>query len=109
MFLLVEGQQGSGKTFLSETLKRILDPNAIARSRLPDNEPDLMLQAGTYFLPVYDNTSGMKADLSDTLCAIATGGSIQKTPCRGLEKPSDKLCANIRACFPASDFDGTSK
>jgi hypothetical protein len=78
MCLLIEGQQGSGKTFLSETLKRILDPNAIARSRLPDNEPDLMLQAGTYFLPVYDNTSGMKADLSDALCAIATGGSIPK-------------------------------
>ena len=78
MCLIIEGQQGSGKTFLSELLKRILDPNAIARSRLPDNEPDLMLQAGTYFLPVYDNTSGMKADLSDALSQIAMGGSTSK-------------------------------
>jgi len=78
MCLLIEGQQGSGKTFLSEVLKRILDPNAVPRSRLPDDEKELMLQAGYYFLPVYDNTSGMKADLSDVLCAIATGGSIPK-------------------------------
>jgi hypothetical protein len=78
MFLLVEGQQGSGKTFLSEVLKKILDPNAVVRSRLPDNEGDLILQAGEYFLSVYDNASGMKTDLSDALSNIVYGANFAK-------------------------------
>jgi hypothetical protein len=78
MFLLVEGQQGSGKTFLSEVLKWILDPNVVVRSRLPENEAELLLQAGECFLPVYDNASGMRTNLSDTLSTIASGGSVSR-------------------------------
>ncbi len=74
--LLVEGEQGSGKSFFCEVVKRILDPNRASRLRLPDNPQDLMIQAKEYRLLAFDNASGMKADMSDALCTLATGGGI---------------------------------
>jgi hypothetical protein len=74
--LLVEGQQGSGKSFLCETIKQLIDPNKADKLRLPRDEQTLILQAMRYYLPVYDNASGMKGDLSDALCSVATGGAI---------------------------------
>jgi hypothetical protein len=73
MCLLVGGEQGSGKSLLCSLLKRILDPNAIEKLRLPKTEHDLMIQANENALLVFDNASSMKWDLSDALCALATG------------------------------------
>ncbi|KRB16649.1 hypothetical protein ASD99_09955 [Mesorhizobium sp. Root695] len=74
--LLVEGEQGSGKSFVCEIIKRIIDPNKAMRLRLPDKPQDLMIQAKEYRLLIFDNASGMKAEMSDALCALATGGGI---------------------------------
>jgi len=74
--LLVEGEQGSGKSFFCQTIKHLIDPNAANRLRLPDNDRDLMIHAKEYWLLSYDNASGMKADMSDALCSLATGGGI---------------------------------
>jgi hypothetical protein len=35
-----------------------------------------MIQAKEYHLLVYDNASGMKGDISDALCTLATGGGL---------------------------------
>ena len=74
MCLLVDGEQGSGKSLLSTLLKRIIDPNAVQKTRLPRNEHDLMIQASENRLLAFDNASGVKADISDALCSLATGG-----------------------------------
>ena len=73
MLLLVEGEQGSGKSFLCQIIKRIIDPNQIEKARLPESERDLMIHAKDYYLLVFDNVAGMKGDLSDALCVLATG------------------------------------
>lgn len=72
--LLVEGEQGSGKSFFCEIIKRIIDPNDAMRVRLPDKPQDLMIQAKEYRLLSFDNASGMSAEMSDALCSLATGG-----------------------------------
>lgn len=74
MPLLVEGEQGSGKSSLCMFIKRIIDPNQVEKARLPESERDLMIHAKDYFLLSFDNVSGMKGDLSDALCVLATGG-----------------------------------
>ncbi len=74
--LLVEGEQGSGKSFFCEIIKRIIDPNRALRLRLPDKPQDLMIHAKEYWLLNFDNTSGMKAEISDILCSLATGGGM---------------------------------
>jgi hypothetical protein len=74
MCLLVEGEQGSGKSLLCEILARTIDPRAVPKFRLPDNERDLMIHAKERHLLVYDNASGMRAAMSDALCSLSTGG-----------------------------------
>jgi Bifunctional DNA primase/polymerase, N-terminal len=74
MVLLIEGEQGSGKSFLCMVIKKIIDPNQVEKGRLPDSERDLMIHAKDYFLLSFDNVSGMKGDISDALCKLATGG-----------------------------------
>lgn len=72
--ILIEGEQGSGKSFLSSALRRLIDPNQAEKVRLPENERDLMVMADALFLLVFDNSSGMSANVSDALCSLATGG-----------------------------------
>ncbi len=72
--LLTEGEQGSGKSILSEFCKTLIDPSQAPKIRMPDNERDLMIQAKDAFILLFDNISGMKGNLSDALCCLATGG-----------------------------------
>lgn len=74
--LLLEGEQGSGKSFASAVIKSLIDPNRAEKMRLPDNERDLMIQAKEFRLLIYDNASGMRSDMSDALATLATGGGI---------------------------------
>jgi hypothetical protein len=74
MVLLLSGGHGTGKSKISELIKRILDPNALDKFRLPKDEHTLAIQAATAWLLVYDNTSAVRWDLSDALCAMLTGG-----------------------------------
>lgn len=76
LILLVEGEQGSGKSVFCEMVKRIIDPNKAMRLRLPDKPQDLMIQAKEYRLLSFDNASGMKTEMSDALCTLSTGGGI---------------------------------
>lgn len=76
MALLVEGEQGAGKSFLCHVAKMLIDPNRASKLRLPNNERDLMIHAKEYRLVVYDNASGMHPDMSDALCTLATGGGL---------------------------------
>jgi hypothetical protein len=74
--LMVEGEQGSGKSKLCEIIKRIIDPNALLKMALPEDARGLMVMAKEFHLPVFDNVSGMKGDMSDALCSLATGGGV---------------------------------
>ena len=74
MFLLIEGEQGSGKSFLCLLIKQLIDPHQAPKLRLPASEQDLMIQAKENYLLAYDNISGIRSDLSDALCSLSTGG-----------------------------------
>lgn len=72
--LLVQGEQGSGKSFLTECCKALVDPSQAPKIRLPNNERDLMIQAKDNMVMLFDNVSGLTADISDALCSLSTGG-----------------------------------
>lgn len=74
MALLLSGGHGSGKSKISELIKRTVDPNALEKTRLPRDEHTLAIQGSMAWLLVYDNTSSVRWDLSDALCAMLTGG-----------------------------------
>jgi len=93
--LLIEGQQGSGKSVRASIIKRIVDPHRLDRIRLPSNEHDLIIQAQESLLLNFDNTSRVSNNLSDSLCALLTRTSF------GTRKYyTDNELRIIEACRP---------
>lgn len=74
LILLLEGEQGSGKSLLTHIIKTLVDPSPVSKLRMPKSEQDLMIQAKASHLMVFDNLSGLNGVLSDALCSLATGG-----------------------------------
>lgn len=74
--LLLIGEQGTGKSGASRTLKRLTDPSAVLLRSPPRDEKDLLVSALSSWVLALDNLSGAKPELSDALCRIATGGGL---------------------------------
>lgn len=72
--LLIEGEQGSGKSFLCSIIKSLIDPSVVPRLRVPDTERDLMIMANSIYLPVFDNISSIRSKMSDAFCNLSSGG-----------------------------------
>ena len=76
--LVISGQQGSGKTTLSDILMTLLDPHDDTPASLPKKESDIGTTARHRHLLAFDNISGLKWDISDSLCKLSTGLSVSQ-------------------------------
>jgi integrase len=74
LILAVNGEQGSAKSTLCRMARAPLDPNISPLRRPPRDDRDLMIAASNGWVVGYDNLSGIRPELSDTLCCLATGG-----------------------------------
>ncbi|MCG0313946.1 MAG: bifunctional DNA primase/polymerase, partial [Calditerricola sp.] len=72
--LLLEGEQGAGKSTLSRMLRALVDPHDMALRRPPRDERDLFVAAVNSHVLAFDNLSGLPDWLSDALCVLSTGG-----------------------------------
>ena len=72
--LIIQGEQGTGKSFLTKCIRSLLDPSTVPNRTLPRTERDLAISAEACRVLCYDNVSGIKDTLSDAFCRIATGG-----------------------------------
>ena len=70
------GQHGSAKTTALKVLRRLIDPNLVDLRALPPTERDLLVSARRSWAQGFDNLSNLSADMSDTLCRLATGGGL---------------------------------
>ena len=70
------GEQGSGKTTTARRLKDLTDPDADDSSGGIGD--DVLVTAGQSSNIVLDNSSGIKGDVADVLCRLATGGTGSK-------------------------------
>lgn len=93
--LVVTGEQGSGKSGLTKTIKRIVDPSRTELRRPPKDEKDLMIAAQADRVIAYDNLSGLPTALSDAFCVLSTGGSLA-----GRKLYTDDEEAFLVACRP---------
>lgn len=72
--LAVHGEQGSGKSTISELLRSLVDPN-VANLRAESRDVrDLMIAANNGYVIAFDNLSHLSPAFSDALCRLATGG-----------------------------------
>jgi hypothetical protein len=72
----VDGEQGSGKSTVSQVIKRSLDPNKADKRTPPRDERDLMIGASYNWIMALDNLSVIAPWLSDALCRLSTGGAL---------------------------------
>lgn len=76
LILVLQGNQGSGKSFLSWIILLLLDPSIVGVQILPSNSKDLSIAAQNAHVLCYDNLRQFSQFMSDVLCTAATGGSI---------------------------------
>lgn len=74
--LALDGEQGTGKTFLSRTVKAMIDPAQAGNRGEPRDTRDLMIAATNGWLLSFDNLSSISPELSDGLCRLSTGGGL---------------------------------
>jgi len=72
--IVLSGEQGSAKSTFSAILKALLDPNTAPLRALPREIRDLFIAANNGHVLAFDNVSGLRGWISDTLCRLATGG-----------------------------------
>lgn len=93
--LVINGEQGSAKSYTQKILKAVIDPCILEMRRPAKNQEDLMIAAHNSWVVSFDNMSQVSPSLSDDLCNISTGGGIAK---RALY--SDNEESIIRVCRP---------
>jgi hypothetical protein len=74
--LLLVGEQGTGKSQTSRTLKALTDPSTVPLRAPPRDDKDLLVSALHSWVLALDNLSGVKTEFSDALCRLATGGAL---------------------------------
>jgi hypothetical protein len=76
LIIEADGEQGSGKSTVSDVLKKILDPNKAQKRTPPKDERDLMIGAANNWIMGIDNLSVIQPWLSDAFCRLSTGGAL---------------------------------
>ena len=72
--LVIQGEQGSGKSFLASILRGLVDPAKADKTSLPNSERDLYVQAQNNYVLSFDNQRTLHKRHSDWLCRMVTGG-----------------------------------
>ena len=72
--MILQGEQGSGKSTVARMLKCLIDPGVAPIRTPPREERDLMIAGTNGWIMAFDNISKLPWWLSDALCRIATGG-----------------------------------
>lgn len=72
--LLLNSEQGSGKSTLCRIIRALIDPNSAPLRSEPREARDLMIAASNGYVIALDNLSFVQAWLSDLLCRLSTGG-----------------------------------
>jgi hypothetical protein len=75
--LVVNGEQGSGKSTFSVLSGDLIDPSKEAKTKnLPKDLRDLAVLASNRHLLAFDNLSWLSEEISDALCRLATGSGM---------------------------------
>lgn len=76
VILMLQGNQGTGKTLLCKIIQSLVDPNSVGVQIIPCTSKELAISAQNAHCLFYDNVRGISQSMSDNLCIAATGGAI---------------------------------
>ena len=76
VILVLDGGQGSGKSFLCTVIGSLIDPSAVGTQLLHSNSKDLAIAGRNAHILMFDNIRSFTPAMSDILCVASTGGAI---------------------------------
>ena len=91
--LVVNGEQGTGKSFFTRMIRSLVDPSAAPIRAAPKDDRDLIVSAMNSFVLAFDNLSGVANWFSDSICRIATGGGFAT---RQLHTDRDEMITEVQ-------------
>ncbi len=75
--LEILGGHGSGKSWLTDTLRSIVDPTSASRISIPSNKTDILTRAKHTYVLTYDNVNEeLRPEITNILSILCTGGGI---------------------------------
>lgn len=90
--LMLQGEQGTGKSTFSKILRSVVDPNGAAHRQLPKDIRDFAVAAANAHVLNFDNISSIDHEMSDMLCRASTGSGFAA---RTLHTDSDETIINL--------------
>lgn len=91
--LALQAEPGSGKTWLAQALRRIVDDHEAVQGSNPRSEEEIVIEAHHAHIITFDNLTRINQDTSDLLCRMATGGAFVK---RKLYTDDDARCVTFK-------------
>ena len=76
VILVLQGDQGSGKSLLCRIIQWLTDPNVVGVQAFPRQHKDLIVAAQHAHVLFFDNLREIRPLMADTLSIAATGGSV---------------------------------
>jgi putative DNA primase/helicase len=70
--LVLQGEQGTGKSVFSRLIRSLVDPSAAPIRAVPKDDRDLVVSASNSHVLAFDNLSGVAAWFADALARLAT-------------------------------------
>ena len=98
---ILHGSQGSGKSTLTNALKKLIDPSKAPLIRIGD-ERNFAIMANNTHLMAIDNLSSLSAEQSDLLCTASTGGGFRT---RALHTNDDEAIFEYRRPIVMNGID----
>lgn len=94
--LVLQGDQGSGKSFLCRIIQSLVDPNEVGLRTFPRGEQELAIAAQYAHVLMFDNMREIRPWMSDRLCTAATGGTFTA---RRLYSDADQLALRLHVAI----------
>jgi hypothetical protein len=101
--IVLNGEQGSGKTCQSRVLKQVIDPSNVEVSHLDNSIQNTQLTLANQWVTAFDNLSGFSNAKSDLFCGVVTGQHFQK---RMLYTDSEIVSLKLRRCLVLNGISG---
>lgn len=76
VILVLQGNQGSGKSLLCRIIKQLIDPSIVGLQVMPSNPKDIAIAAHNAHVLCFDNLRTISQGMSDILCTTSTGGAL---------------------------------
>ena len=78
VFLVINGDQGTGKSTLTKMIVNLIDPSISPIKSIPKSQKDLAVVLSNAHVVAFDNMRNFNANMSDALCKASTGASIEE-------------------------------